>query len=250
MAALEADSRRYGTTGGELDFALLLDGLSAEREQGITIDVSYRYFSTARRHFIVADTPGHEQYTRNMVTGASTADCAVILLDARKGVLTQTRRHSWLVRAARHPPRRARGQQDGPRRLRRGALPRDRARVRGRRARRSSCPTCSASRSRRWRATTSSRRATARPGTTGRRCSSYLETVEVDLERMEAAPFRMPVQLVSRPSSTSAASPARSPAASCGRATRSACCRATPAARSSASSPTTATSTRRSPARR
>ena len=97
MAALEADSRRSGTTGDDLDFALLLDGLSAEREQGITIDVSHRYFSTARRHFIVADTPGHEQYTRNMVTGASTADCAVILLDARKGVLTQTRRHSWLV---------------------------------------------------------------------------------------------------------------------------------------------------------
>ena len=97
MAALERDSKRDGTLGGELDFALLLDGLSAEREQGITIDVSHRYFSTARRHFIVADTPGHEQYTRNMVTGASTADCAVILLDARKGVLTQTRRHSWLV---------------------------------------------------------------------------------------------------------------------------------------------------------
>ena len=97
MAALEADSRRDGTVDGELDFALLLDGLSAEREQGITIDVSHRYFSTPRRHFIVADTPGHEQYTRNMVTGASTADCAVILLDARKGVLRQTRRHSHLV---------------------------------------------------------------------------------------------------------------------------------------------------------
>ena len=97
MAALEADSRRDGTVEGELDFALLLDGLSAEREQGITIDVSHRYFSTPRRHFIVADTPGHEQYTRNMVTGASTADCAVILLDARKGVLRQTRRHSHLV---------------------------------------------------------------------------------------------------------------------------------------------------------
>ena len=97
LAALEADSRRDGTVDGELDFALLLDGLSAEREQGITIDVSHRYFSTPRRHFIVADTPGHEQYTRNMVTGASTADCAVILLDARKGVLRQTRRHSHLV---------------------------------------------------------------------------------------------------------------------------------------------------------
>ena len=97
MAALEADSKRVGTQGEELDFALLLDGLAAEREQGITIDVAYRFFSTDTRKYIVADTPGHEQYTRNMVTGASTADCAVILLDARKGVLTQTRRHSYLV---------------------------------------------------------------------------------------------------------------------------------------------------------
>ena len=97
MAALEADSRSVGTQGGGLDFALLVDGLSAEREQGITIDVAYRYFATQRRRFIVADTPGHEQYTRNMVTGASTAELAVILVDARKGVLTQTRRHSYLV---------------------------------------------------------------------------------------------------------------------------------------------------------
>ena len=97
LAALAVDSQRVGTRGTELDFALLVDGLSAEREQGITIDVAYRYFSTDRRTFIVADTPGHEQYTRNMVTGASTADVAVILIDARKGVLTQTRRHSYLV---------------------------------------------------------------------------------------------------------------------------------------------------------
>ncbi len=97
LAALEVDSRRVGTQGDELDFALLVDGLGAEREQGITIDVAYRYFSTERRKFIVADTPGHEQYTRNMVTGASTADVAVILVDARHGVLTQTRRHSYLV---------------------------------------------------------------------------------------------------------------------------------------------------------
>ena len=97
LAALEADSAKVGTQGGDLDFALLLDGLSAEREQGITIDVAYRFFSTEHRKFIVADTPGHEQYTRNMVTGASTADVAVILVDARKGVLTQTRRHSYLV---------------------------------------------------------------------------------------------------------------------------------------------------------
>jgi len=98
MAALEADSKRVGTQGGAIDFALLVDGLAAEREQGITIDVAYRFFATDKRKFIVADTPGHEQYTRNMVTGASTADAAVILIDARKGVLTQTRRHSYLVK--------------------------------------------------------------------------------------------------------------------------------------------------------
>ena len=97
LSALEADSKKVGTRGGELDFALLVDGLAAEREQGITIDVAYRFFSTDKRKFIVADTPGHEQYTRNMVTGASTADLAVILIDARKGVLTQTRRHSYIV---------------------------------------------------------------------------------------------------------------------------------------------------------
>jgi bifunctional enzyme CysN/CysC len=97
LAALEADSRRVGTQGQNIDFALLVDGLAAEREQGITIDVAYRFFSTDKRKFIVADTPGHEQYTRNMVTGASTADLAIILIDARKGVLTQTRRHSYLA---------------------------------------------------------------------------------------------------------------------------------------------------------
>jgi len=97
LAALEADSKRVGTQGQDIDFALLVDGLAAEREQGITIDVAYRFFATEKRKFIVADTPGHEQYTRNMVTGASTADLAVILIDARKGVLTQTRRHSYLA---------------------------------------------------------------------------------------------------------------------------------------------------------
>jgi len=97
LAALEADSARVGTQGKAIDFALLVDGLAAEREQGITIDVAYRFFATEKRKFIVADTPGHEQYTRNMVTGASTADLAVILVDARKGVLVQTRRHSYLA---------------------------------------------------------------------------------------------------------------------------------------------------------
>ena len=98
LAALESDSKRMGTQGQDIDFALLVDGLAAEREQGITIDVAYRFFATEKRKFIVADCPGHEQYTRNMVTGASTADLAVILIDARKGVLVQTRRHSYLVK--------------------------------------------------------------------------------------------------------------------------------------------------------
>ena len=97
LAALESDSRRHGTQGDDIDFALLVDGLAAEREQGITIDVAYRFFSTEKRKFIVADCPGHEQYTRNMATGASTADVAVVLVDARKGLLTQTRRHSYIV---------------------------------------------------------------------------------------------------------------------------------------------------------
>jgi bifunctional enzyme CysN/CysC len=97
LATIEADSKKYGTQGSEMDFALLVDGLAAEREQGITIDVAYRYFSTDRRKFIVADTPGHEQYTRNMVTGASTADAAILMVDARRGILTQTRRHSYLM---------------------------------------------------------------------------------------------------------------------------------------------------------
>ncbi|MCH1527976.1 MAG: GTP-binding protein, partial [Candidatus Poseidoniaceae archaeon] len=97
LAALEADSKKVGTQGGEIDFALLVDGLAAEREQGITIDVAYRFFSTDKRKYIVADTPGHEEYTRNMATGASTADVAIILVDASQGVLTQTRRHSFIV---------------------------------------------------------------------------------------------------------------------------------------------------------
>ena len=96
LAQLQADSKKFGSQGGSIDYALLLDGLSAEQEQGITIDVAYRFFSTEKRHFIVADTPGHEQYTRNMATGASTADAAVILIDARKGLLAQTKRHSYL----------------------------------------------------------------------------------------------------------------------------------------------------------
>ncbi len=97
LAAVESESKKYGTTGKKIDFALLVDGLQSEREQGITIDVAYRFFATEKRKYIIADTPGHEQYTRNMVTGASTADVAIILIDARKGVLTQTKRHSFIV---------------------------------------------------------------------------------------------------------------------------------------------------------
>jgi len=97
LSAVESESKKYGTTGDKIDLALLVDGLQSEREQGITIDVAYRFFSTDKRKYIIADTPGHEQYTRNMVTGASTADVAVILIDARKGILTQTRRHSYIV---------------------------------------------------------------------------------------------------------------------------------------------------------
>ena len=96
LEALQADSKRVGTQGQEIDFALLVDGLAAEREQSITIDVAYRFFATEKRKFIVADCPGHEQYTRNMFTGASTADLAIMMIDARKGVLGQTRRHSYL----------------------------------------------------------------------------------------------------------------------------------------------------------
>src|SRR5580658_1423187 len=97
MAALEHDSKRFGTVDGGIDFALLVDGLEAEREQGVTIDVAYRFFETPARRFILADTPGHQQYTRNMVTGASTADLAVLLIDARKGILPQTRRHAAIA---------------------------------------------------------------------------------------------------------------------------------------------------------
>ena len=118
LAALHADSKRIGTQGGDLDFALLLDGLAAEREQGITIDVAYRYFSTDRRNFIVADTPGHEQYTRNMATGASTADCAVDPRRRPQGGRSPRRGATRSSSRARDPPRRAGRHQDGPRRLR------------------------------------------------------------------------------------------------------------------------------------
>ena len=122
------------TGGGQINLANLTDGLRAEREQGITIDVAYRYFATPRRKFIVADTPGHVQYTRNMVTGASTANLSIVLVDARLGVIEQSRRHTYIAALLRHSAPRHRGQQDGPRGLERGALPRN-----PRRNSRSSC---------------------------------------------------------------------------------------------------------------
>ena len=122
-----------GTTApGQIDFALLTDGLRAEREQGITIDVAYRYFSTARRKFIIADTPGHEQYTRNMATGASTADAAVVLIDATRGVLPQSRRHACIAALLARAPHPGRRQQNGSGRLQRRRLSRHRARLRRR----------------------------------------------------------------------------------------------------------------------
>ncbi len=170
-------AKKSAPRGEQIDFALLVDGLAAEREQGITIDVAYRFFSTDRRKFIVADTPGHEQYTRNMVTGASTADLAVILIDARKGVLTQTRRHSLPGGAARHPPRRAGRQQDGPGRLLGAGVRRHRDGLS--RLRRADRPSRHhlRSRLRPSRATTSSSPATNTPWYHGPDADAHLETV-------------------------------------------------------------------------
>jgi bifunctional enzyme CysN/CysC len=198
LAALEADSKTVGTQGGAIDFALLVDGLAAEREQGITIDVAYRFFSTDKRKFIVADTPGHEQYTRNMVTGASTADLAVILIDARKGVLTQTRRHSFLVSlmGIRHAvlavnkmdlvgydqarfdeiaaDYRAFAAEVGLKSVL--AIP-----ISGLAGDNITAPSANT------------------PWYRGPSLMQHLETVEVDEERLQRGPFRMPVQWVNRP---------------------------------------------------
>jgi len=200
MAALEADSKRVGTQGEDLDFALLLDGLAAEREQGITIDVAYRFFSTDTRKYIVADTPGHEQYTRNMVTGASTADCAVILVDARKGVLTQTRRHSYLVSllGIHHVAvavnkmdlvdfsRQRFREIEGDYREFGAQLGLEEITV---------IPMSA------LRGDNVVERSEEMPWYRGPTLMEYLETVEVDQERMQDAPFRLPVQWVNRPSS-------------------------------------------------
>jgi bifunctional enzyme CysN/CysC len=198
LATLQADSKRLGTRGEEIDYALLLDGLSAEREQGITIDVAYRYFSTDQRQFIVADTPGHEQYTRNMVTGASTADLAIILVDSRKGLLAQTRRHSLLVNliGIRHvvlavnkmdlvgysqarfeqieSDYRAFATQIGIQHIM--AIPI--SAIHGDNLTKDSAQT---------------------PWYSGPCLMQHLEQVEVDTQRLEAQPFRMPVQWVNRP---------------------------------------------------
>ena len=182
LAALEARRRKASARTGETSiFALLVDGLEAEREQGITIDVAYRFFATDAREFIVADTPGHEQYTRNMATGASTAELAVILIDARKGVLTQTRRHAYIVSPARHPPRRARRQQDRP-----GRLLSETASTRSSRNSRRSPSSLGFAAGHRHpdlgaaSATTSSRRARAMPWYDGPALLEHLENVDVD----------------------------------------------------------------------
>jgi bifunctional enzyme CysN/CysC len=200
LEALEADSRRAGTQGDDLDLALLLDGLVDEREQKITIDVAYRYFETERRKFIVADTPGHEQYTRNMVTGASTADCAVLLLDARKGLLTQTRRHAHLVSllGLRHVTL-------AVNKLDLVDYSEDRFRtieaewraLAGRLGLEEvTCIPVSA-----LRGDGVAERSARTPWYEGPTLLEYLETVEVDEDRLQTGPFRLPVQWVNRPHS-------------------------------------------------
>ena len=200
LATLERDSKKVGTRGGQIDYALLLDGLAAEREQGITIDVAYRYFATDKRNFIVADTPGHEQYTRNMVTGASTAELSVILLDAAKGVLTQTRRHSYLVHllGVRHVvlavnkmdlvgfekeafERIERAYAELAQKLGIGAV--------------TCIPMCALS------GDNVVERSKAMPWYQGPTLLELLNSVEVDESRLEGMPLRMPVQWVNRPNS-------------------------------------------------
>ncbi|HEY3849450.1 MAG TPA: sulfate adenylyltransferase subunit CysN, partial [Steroidobacteraceae bacterium] len=198
LSALEADSRRIGTQGENLDYALLLDGLAAEREQGITIDVAYRFFSTERRKFIVADTPGHEQYTRNMVTGASTADLAVILIDARKGVLTQTRRHSYLahlVGIERIVLAVNKMDLVGFDRSRFEAIVADYRSF----AQSTGIGAVEAIPISALGGDNIAARSDKTPWYAGSSLIEYLETVEVNVSKERAAPFRMPVQWVNRP---------------------------------------------------
>jgi bifunctional enzyme CysN/CysC len=200
LATLEADSREAGTQNGALDFALLLDGLAAEREQGITIDVAYRYFATRGRRFIVADTPGHEQYMRNTVTGASNADAAVILVDARKGLLTQTRRHSYVISllGIRHVALAVNkidlvGYSEG---CFREIEENYRAFAAGIGIEDVRCIPVSA-----LLGDNVVARSEQTGWYTGPTLLDYLERVEVDWQRMERRPFRLPVQLVQRPDS-------------------------------------------------
>ena len=198
LAAVEADSKKFGTQGDQIDFALLVDGLAAEREQGITIDVAYRFFSTDKRKFIVADTPGHEQYTRNMVTGASTADVAILMVDARRGILTQTRRHSYLVKllGIRHVLVAINKMDlvDYSEKIFTDIVDayRDFAAQIG-----LENPTfipLSA-----FKGDNITDPSAAMPWYHGTTLMGYLETVEIDDERMQRAPFRLPVQWVNRP---------------------------------------------------
>jgi bifunctional enzyme CysN/CysC len=200
LARLVGESRKFGTQGDNLDFALLVDGLSAEREQGITIDVAYRFFSTARRKFIVADTPGHEQYTRNMVTGASTADAAILLVDARKGILTQTRRHSYLVSliGIRHLALAVNKMdlvgfsQERFREIEADYL--DFARQIG--SPHVTCIPMSA-----LKGDNIIDRGSSIPWYRGSTLMEWLETIEIDEARLQKLPFRLPVQWVNRPHS-------------------------------------------------
>ena len=195
---MHADSQRHGTQNGEIDFALLVDGLDAEREQGITIDVAYRYFDTDARKFIVADCPGHEQYTRNMATGASTADLAVVLVDARKGLLTQTRRHSYIVSLLGIRHVRAGGQQDGPRRLRPGdrstrSKPQYRELAGQLGITHVTCIPVSA-----LKGDNMLERSAATPWYRGQTLLGHLESVDASRQARQAG-FRLPVQWVCRP---------------------------------------------------
>lgn len=198
LAAVEADSKKFGTQGDQIDFALLVDGLAAEREQGITIDVAYRFFSTEKRKFIVADTPGHEQYTRNMVTGASTADVAILMVDARRGILTQTRRHSYLVKllGIRHVVVAINKMDlvDYSEKTFRDIVDTYRAFADQIGIENATFIPLSA-----FKGDNITDPSPAMPWYHGTTLMGYLETVEIDDERMQRAPFRLPVQWVNRP---------------------------------------------------
>ncbi|WEN42749.1 Bifunctional enzyme CysN/CysC [Thauera sp. GDN1] len=198
LAAVEADSKKFGTQGDAIDFALLVDGLAAEREQGITIDVAYRFFSTDKRKFIVADTPGHEQYTRNMVTGASTADVAILMVDARRGILTQTRRHSYLVSllGIRHIVVAINKMDlvDYSEKVFRD-IREDYAAF----AAQIGLEDVSFIPLSAFRGDNIIEPSNAMPWYHGSTLMAYLETVEIDDARMQRAPFRLPVQWVNRP---------------------------------------------------